>query len=846
LHFLSFKRGGATITNTVQKTYPIFNIELLTNETSYELVYNTANQLTSDNFEQALISFTTRNAMEDDSPVFSIVLAGKEKWDKILTVNDLVRIEIIEDLFGKGINNNTFIMVGLISDIHKEGEFANGSIVYRIMGRGMPKVLMDFNIGVIQEIAVLIPSVGWLPDQTKNGLNFSGNTASGIAGEVMDRFIFNDKWGAKYTFITSNGKKSQLADYFTYQFTSWTQDESLVDVTPFVNYQGSIRQFLEDVAAKPFNELYFEFSNDGKCVAFMRPTPFDADKWYDLPVKEITSEEVVQESFGKNDAEMYSIFVVQAPNIMEFNSLDIGVYPKFHPALVDKYGYKRLDANNRYLISSGSNAAITGSGTGNGTTDGGIADGTNPLLPPWNALWAFVTKNKLTEKENLTGKEQSVGVLFNKAFPNMSNDLIIGIIAALEDGTLTYQTYSQLIFFSGQNAPTVPTYEVLMVFLRANKFDDPETVRKSRNKVYAALSTEYRFLAKNVINGILDSLKAGKFTDQVYEELLANAGTSANNSGSPTIKQAAGDLLDKYTQRLFNWYCENVNFYAGDIRVVGSPDYRIGSRLFYTDSEEPAFWEFYIESVQHEFDFTGGYTTILGVTRGLQNDEGDKRFSNLYDKSQDFTGGYLGELSLNQLFQQGAAAQATNGTGLTPTSTGGGGIGGGGLIQVTYDPYGNPVAGSTSGGPTAMMALSTASKMTSRAAVYSFGAGRGHNPFYDTVIYADCSSFVYWCYKTNGVTLNGSTTDSIKQDPRLISIGVRGGNKNQVLSLMQLGDLIWFDTYKVDGHIGIYSGNGKFIAISGPKGYQQDIKENDLTSSYYWNVFKGHVMRFNG
>lgn len=832
MHFLSLRKEE-TIISIVQKTYPIFKIDLYTNETSYELVYDTAKQVTSDDFEEAMLSFTTRNSMEDDSPVFSIVLAGKTKWDKVLTVNDLVRIQVLDDLFGKGINANPYIMVGLISDIHKEGEFANGSILYRITGRGMAKILMDFNVGVIQEVAVLIPSVGWLPDQTKNGLNFSGNTASGIAAEVMQRFIYNQQWGAKYVFKTPSGKTNQLLDFFIYQFTSWTADEALVDVTPFINYQGSIRQFLEDIAAKPFNELFFEFSNDGKCVAFMRPTPFDEDKWKALPSKSITSEDVVQESFGKNDAEMYSVFVVQAPNIMEFNSLDIGVFPKFHPDLVQKYGYKRLDANNRYLISSGANAAIT---SGNGVD--GIANGTDSSLPAFNALWAFVTKNKLTEKENLEGKEASVEKLFNAAFPNMSNDLVIGIISALKDGTLTFESYQRLIEFSGDKAPAIPTYDVLMTFLKANMLEVPETIRKNRNMVYSAISAEYRFMPKNVVYGILDSLQAGTFTEEVYEELLANLGNPAQNNGSPPSKQIAGELLDKYTQRLFNWYCENVNFYAGDIRVVGSPDYRIGIRLDYLDEEEPALWEFYVESVQHEFDFVGGYTTILGVTRGLQSDsKGNKRFKNLYGKSKDFLGGYLGELPLDQLYQQGAAAQQPNVTG-GATQTG--------AIPVAYDPYGNPIAGIGSGGPIAMMALNTARAMTSRAAVYSFGAGRGKNPFFDTVIYADCSSFVYWCYKTNGITLSGSTTDSIKADPRLKSIGVRGTNKNQVLSLMQQGDLIWFDTYKVDGHIGIYSGNGKFIHISGPKGNRQDILESDISSNYYWSVFKGHVMRFNG
>ncbi|MGE4657269.1 hypothetical protein ACEWFX_11360, partial [Bifidobacterium longum subsp. suis] len=98
---------------------------------------------------------------------------------------------------------------------------------------------------------------------------------------------------------------------------------------PFINYEGSIRQFLEDIAAKPFNELFFEFTASGKCTALMRPTPFDPDYWYQLPKYRFTSDIVVEESVGKNDEELYSVFVVQAPNLAEFTSMDLGVYPKF-------------------------------------------------------------------------------------------------------------------------------------------------------------------------------------------------------------------------------------------------------------------------------------------------------------------------------------------------------------------------------------------------------------------------------------------------------------------------------------------------------------------------------------
>ncbi|MGV3085478.1 hypothetical protein, partial [Enterococcus dispar] len=187
-----------------------------------------------------------------------LVILAKEKWDKIINSNDLIRIRVIPDST-KGRPDNPYIMVGLISDIRKEGEFSEGSLFYRITGRAMTKALIDFEVGVIQEVSTVLVD-GWLPDrQDDSGLKFSGNTAAGIGNELMEKFVYKY---AKYNFANKKG----LKDYLDHNFTSWEKDESLGDVTPFINYEGSIRQFLEDIAAKPFNELFFEFTASGKCT----------------------------------------------------------------------------------------------------------------------------------------------------------------------------------------------------------------------------------------------------------------------------------------------------------------------------------------------------------------------------------------------------------------------------------------------------------------------------------------------------------------------------------------------------------------------------------------------------
>lgn len=95
----------------------------------------------------------------------------------------------------------------------------------------------------------------------------------------------------------------------------------------------------------------------------------------------------------------------------------------------------------------------------------------------------------------------------------------------------------------------------------------------------------------------------------------------------------------------------------------------------------------------------------------------------------------------------------------------------------------------------------------------------------------DCSSFVHWVYKKNGIELGnmGSvSTETLKHMGKQIPI-----------SEIKVGDLIFWDTYKVDGHVGIYIGDGKFIGSQSSTG----VAIESVNSSYWSSVFKGHVRR---
>jgi cell wall-associated NlpC family hydrolase len=56
---------------------------------------------------------------------------------------------------------------------------------------------------------------------------------------------------------------------------------------------------------------------------------------------------------------------------------------------------------------------------------------------------------------------------------------------------------------------------------------------------------------------------------------------------------------------------------------------------------------------------------------------------------------------------------------------------------------------------------------------------------------------------------------------------------------MQVGDIVFFDTYKKNGHVGIYVGNGKFIGAQSKSG----VSYADMSSGYFKSKFSGVVRR---
>lgn len=125
-------------------------------------------------------------------------------------------------------------------------------------------------------------------------------------------------------------------------------------------------------------------------------------------------------------------------------------------------------------------------------------------------------------------------------------------------------------------------------------------------------------------------------------------------------------------------------------------------------------------------------------------------------------------------------------------------------------------------------AISTGSTIIGQSP-YKWGGGRSQADI-DARRF-DCSSFVRWAFASAGINLGptgGTTTDTLVGKGKAVSA-----------SDMKRGDLVFFDTYKVNGHVGIYLGNGTFLNDNSSHGVSID----SMSNSYWKKYFNGVVRR---
>lgn len=110
-----------------------------------------------------------------------------------------------------------------------------------------------------------------------------------------------------------------------------------------------------------------------------------------------------------------------------------------------------------------------------------------------------------------------------------------------------------------------------------------------------------------------------------------------------------------------------------------------------------------------------------------------------------------------------------------------------------------------------------------------FGGGRSQKDIAKGSF--DCSSFIHYAFKQSGVDLGpltSVTTETLKNKGKAVKSGD-----------LKKGDLVFFDTYKKNGHVGIYMGDGKFLGAQSSTG----VAIADMSSGYWKSKFAGNVRR---
>lgn len=345
---------------------PKFDLRFVTEETTYQVRYDSKRP--DNNFmTESIISVDTKNALEDDTAAFSFVLSGDMEWDKLLRENDMVILNIEpneyapNNSFGKDKPRTRTVIVGLVSEVRIEGSYGDNSKMYRITGQSFQKAFANFELRSIRQAGHATGgSLGWMDWQAGEG-GFShqlmGKNVTQVVTSLMDRFVDNRELDLmKYNFTSEHEEKQSFDRFFenqiVYSFSSWHDDELLMDPIPITSYEGSLNQLIKEIASAPFLEYFFDVfpSSEGyeKVWMVIRRTPFDEDDWKTLYTYILRTRDVISENFGRTDLEAFSIYNV----VPEINNEDMALasaVPWYSPELVEKYGYKMLEVSSRFI-----------------------------------------------------------------------------------------------------------------------------------------------------------------------------------------------------------------------------------------------------------------------------------------------------------------------------------------------------------------------------------------------------------------------------------------------------------------------------------------------------------------
>lgn len=479
-----------------------------------------------------------------------------------------------------------------------------------------------------------------------------------------------------------------LMEFYIYE----NLDESYPDAgpsNPFINYNGSILQFIKDVSSKPFNEMYWTH-NRGIATFNYRPTPFDPENWKSLTITEIPPSLITDVNIGTNDQEQAAVFKITPTNGEGQTEFDGGwagnLAPLTNIALIRRYGYKLLQAQTDYFNGQGAGSSSSdsdddsddkGKDKGQGNTDTQFGDsaiqhtrtaGTNGADS--EAMKGYTAQ---TAGQNYPPYTSIVDAFYYTSGRKTGNSATVSVPKEA-GGETGYQFVADALKYSNNVVDfkrriawlNLPDQDAGSLWTMRNGFNRTrylEIVMPSYIPTNKAISKHSRFLKsynamknnpEKAASELIDEMgyalgpeqawqivqaalaQGGKPSEAAYDSIINSVPFDQQHDGvsGGADANAVPFLFLQYTRKLFNWNADNAKFYSGTITVHGLPNYAnayIGERIMFYDDQNNVWWEFYCEGVKTSWDYQNGLQMTFDVTRGVpletEYDSFDKRFT---------------------------------------------------------------------------------------------------------------------------------------------------------------------------------------------------------------------------
>ena len=228
-----------------------------------------------DDFIDDLISLQTQNLMSNDIPTCTLTLGDQYDWSSVLSVNDLIRVDIILPVGSSGNNdglkptasstnkrwqlmtsgsgdNTSYstdyvettsyfqgdttkqvdsikynIYYGLVSSLSRNTSYSSNQTTYTVVGQGMAKIFSNIQLASFSELSANLSGYQMLPDDEKTGIAFGNHTSANIIKQIINKFVLQNQGGNNtYDFenVADNSHGIGITTRSTAVQVNWKED----------------------------------------------------------------------------------------------------------------------------------------------------------------------------------------------------------------------------------------------------------------------------------------------------------------------------------------------------------------------------------------------------------------------------------------------------------------------------------------------------------------------------------------------------------------------------------------------------------------------------------------------